>query len=152
MSSSSSVLKSLVTSSQRTFFHRHGFVVLQNTIFDVDGICQSSGNRQNSSDLVKNKSLLEQINRLHKSFEDCFDGKFNTGNYPDEWHWRKGISKPNATREICNGWKSDFHVREFVCGEKMGSVGVGLYPAWNSVRLAQDDLVWKVPMEVRILV
>ena len=25
--------------------------------------------------------------------------------YPDEWHWREGISLPSAPREICNAWK-----------------------------------------------
>ena len=26
------------------------------------------------------------------------------GIYPDEWHWREGISKPEKFREIVNAW------------------------------------------------
>ena len=44
--------------------------------------------------------IKDRMNRL-------FHGQFDTGVYPDEWHWRAGISKPNVTREICNSWKSD---------------------------------------------
>jgi len=32
--------------------------------------------------------------------------------YPDEWHWRPGLSLPGVTREICNGWKADSTVRK----------------------------------------
>jgi phytanoyl-CoA hydroxylase len=37
--------------------------------------------------------------------ERCFKGTFETGIYPDEWHWREGMSLPDITREICNAWK-----------------------------------------------
>lgn len=36
-------------------------------------------------------------------------------------------------------------MREFVFTKNLGALGAALYPDWPSVRLAQDDLVWKVP-------
>ena len=73
-----------------------------------------------------------------------FRGEFETGIYPDEWHWREGISKPNAAREICNAWKSDRTIAAIVLNEKIGRF-ISKVMGWESVRIAQDDLVWKVP-------
>jgi len=73
-----------------------------------------------------------------------FRGEFETGIYPDEWHWREGISRPNAAREICNAWKSDRSIASIVLAEKMGRI-ISQVMGWESVRIAQDDLVWKVP-------
>uniref|UniRef100_A0A6U3ZUB2 Phytanoyl-CoA dioxygenase n=1 Tax=Ditylum brightwellii TaxID=49249 RepID=A0A6U3ZUB2_9STRA len=75
-----------------------------------------------------------------------FRGIFDTGVYPDEWHWREGISFPHATREICNAWKSDRTVASVVLDESMGKL-VADITGWESVRVAQDDLVWKVPYD-----
>jgi phytanoyl-CoA hydroxylase len=44
--------------------------------------------------------------QLRDRVERLFEGHFDTGVYPDEWHWRKGISKESATKEIVNAWKS----------------------------------------------
>lgn len=30
-----------------------------------------------------------------------FRGEFDTGVYPDEMHWREGISRQDAPREVC---------------------------------------------------
>ena len=38
---------------------------------------------------------------------------YTAGVYPDEWHWREGISRHDAPREICNGWKVQKHSRLF---------------------------------------
>lgn len=32
-----------------------------------------------------------------------FRGEFDTGVYPDEMHWREGISRQDAPREVCCG-------------------------------------------------
>mmetsp|Transcript_23319 Transcript_23319/g.73083 ORF Transcript_23319/g.73083 Transcript_23319/m.73083 type:complete len:137 (+) Transcript_23319:187-597(+) len=42
---------------------------------------------------------------LREHYAALFRGDFPRGVYPDEWHWREGISKPDAFREIVNGWK-----------------------------------------------
>lgn len=73
-----------------------------------------------------------------------FRGEFDTGIYPDEWHWREGISRPDAAREMCNSWKSDRLIASIVLNEKLGQF-IAQVMGWESVRIAQDDLVWKPP-------
>ncbi len=119
-----------ITRSQREFFHRHGFLVL------------------NRERIISDNKL---ISGLHGSFERCFRGEFSTGLYPDEWHWRAGISKDHAVREICNGWKSDALVSSVVQSEEVGALGGMLYDSWKSARVGQDDLLWKVPCKQDII-
>lgn len=85
------------------------------------------------------------LSGLKRSLADCFEGKFSTGVYPDEWHWRAGISRDSAVREICNAWKSDHTVRSVVLNAHVGEIAGRLYDHWKSVRLGQDDILWKVP-------
>ncbi|KAL7533236.1 hypothetical protein ACHAWF_004410 [Thalassiosira exigua] len=73
-----------------------------------------------------------------------FRGAFDTGVYPDEWHWREGISRPDATREMCNAWKSDRTIASIILDEELGRL-VARIAGWDSVRVAQDDVVWKPP-------
>ena len=58
-------------------------------------------------------------------------GDFDTGIYPDEWHWRQGISLPGAVREICNGWKSDQCIRATVLDKRFGRIACELMQ-WQS--------------------
>ena len=75
-------------------------------------------------------------------FAGMFAGKFDTGVYPDEWHWREGISLPGAVREICNGWKSDSQIQQMVLDERFGKLACQLLGC-PSARVAQDSLIWK---------
>eukprot|EP01104_Vermistella_antarctica_P013689 TRINITY_DN4184_c0_g1_i3.p1 TRINITY_DN4184_c0_g1~~TRINITY_DN4184_c0_g1_i3.p1 ORF type:complete len:217 (+),score=20.84 TRINITY_DN4184_c0_g1_i3:143-793(+) len=78
-------------------------------------------------------------------FEGMFKGDFETGVYPDEWHWREGISKENVTREICNAWKSDrTAISPIVLSSTLGKI-VAEVKGWKGVRLGQDDIFWKPP-------
>jgi hypothetical protein len=82
---------------------------------------------------------------LHKRIPKLFAGEFETGVYPDEWHWREGISKQDGvTREMCNVWKSDRLVASIILQESLGKL-VAQIMDWPSVRIAQDDLIWKPP-------
>lgn len=58
--------------------------------------------------LILSQPILPQrlLQPLRDRCEGLFKGQFETGVYPDEWHWREGISMPQATREIVNAWKS----------------------------------------------
>lgn len=114
-----------ISATQRAFFHRNGFLVLDKTPL-----------------LSK-----EKIESLHKAFERCFRGEFSTGLYPDEWHWREGISKPDAVREICNAWKADREIQDIVCSASIGELGGALYADWPSARVGQDDMIWKIPAD-----
>ena len=74
-----------------------------------------------------------------------FRGSIETGIHPDEWHWRQGISRDDATREMCNGQISDSRVAAIILNEKIGEL-IADVMGWNSVRIAQDDLIWKPPI------
>lgn len=41
------------------------------------------------------------LNRVRVRLPLLFRGEFETGVYPDEIHWREGISKEDAPREVC---------------------------------------------------
>jgi phytanoyl-CoA hydroxylase len=77
---------------------------------------------------------------------NLFRGNFDTNVYPDEWHWREGISRDDAAREMCNTWKSSQKVASVVLHERIGQF-VARVMGWDSVRIAQDDLVWKPPQQ-----
>ena len=93
-----------------------------------------------SQRLLTKETCAEVRARLPRLFR----GEFDTGNYPDEWHWREGISRENAAREICNAWKSDRNIASVVLNEDLGRL-VANVMGWDSVRIAQDDVVWKPP-------
>ena len=69
-----------------------------------------------------NHRLLDQqtCGKVRDRLPRLFRGEFDTGNYPDEWHWREGISKEHAAREICNAWKSDKTIASVVLNEDVG--------------------------------
>ena len=86
----------------------------------------------------------EDRDALVAAFERLFKGDFDTGCYPDEWHWREGISKPEAFREIVNAWKSDDSVASVALDAAIGKRAAELM-GWRGARLAQDDVLWKPP-------
>ena len=101
----------------------------------------------------------KQIEAIVEKFPRLYKGDFETGHYPDEWHWREGISKESCTREICNGWKSDRTVAAAVLSERLGEVVCSImnstfssdsaeerkYLKWAGSRIGQDDVLWKPP-------
>ena len=89
----------------------------------------------------------EACQRVRDQMPKLFRGVFETGIYPDEWHWREGISRDDAAREICNSWKSDRTIASIVLNEDLGRF-VAEMMGWDSVRIGQDDLVWKPPSAV----
>ncbi len=77
--------------------------------------------------------IKDRMNRL-------FHGQFDTGVYPDEWHWRAGISKPNVTREICNSWKADTKIASIVLDEKIGGF-IASVMGWPSGELIDTNTI-----------
>ena len=104
------------------------------------------------------KSILKQfghflINRrcqtlgqflVKTTIPNLFRGKFDTNIYPDEWHWRQGVSRNDAAREMFNPCKSSRAIASIVFQEQLGQFVAGVM-GWDSVRIAQDDIVWKPP-------
>lgn len=87
---------------------------------------------------------LKTIEYLKLRYESLFRGDFETGIYPDEWHWRAGLSLPNVTREICNGYKSDRRVASVVLNRELAALAAESR-GWSSTRIGQDDVIWKPP-------
>ena len=84
----------------------------------------------------------ETVESLRSEFERLFQGEYETGIYPDEIHWRSGISKETATRELCNAWKASLMIRKVVCDPKLGALACTLMN-WKATRIGQDDVIHK---------
>jgi hypothetical protein len=82
--------------------------------------------------------------RLASRLEPIFHGEFETGIYPDEWHWRPRMSLPDITREICNGWKCDRTIASLVLSAEIGRISATL-AGWDGARIGQDSLWMKPP-------
>jgi len=93
--------------------------------------------------LILDKFLTNDFaNKILSRYELLFKGNFDTGNYPDEWHYREGMSLPDITREICNAWKCDLTIASLVLSEEIGRLCAQL-GGWDGTRLSQDDIWWK---------
>lgn len=57
---------------------------------------------------------------------------------------RQGLSRDDVTREMCNTWKCDRLIASVILCETIGEM-VSRITGWSSVRIAQDDLIWKPP-------
>ncbi|CAJ1933041.1 unnamed protein product [Cylindrotheca closterium] len=115
------------------------------------GYTSNTGGNENS-DEVSLSTLIpilsdEMRQVLIQTLPDLFAGTFETNVYPDEWHWRAGISRPDATREMCNSWKSSRTIASVVLNENLGKF-IADVMQWDSVRIAQDDIVWKPPQPI----
>ena len=82
--------------------------------------------------------------RLSDRIEPLFHGNFETGIYPDEWHWRPGLSLPDVTREICNAWKCDLAIASLVLSAEVGRLTATL-AGWEGARIGQDSMWMKPP-------
>ncbi len=97
---------------------------------------------QNGYLLIPDFNPRDQIEIVTNRFESLFRGEFETGLQPDEWNWREGVSPPDLTRQICNGWKSDTAIAKLVTNEKVGEI-CALLMNWPGARINQDNVIWK---------
>lgn len=94
--------------------------------------------------IVENLIDRTLVDELTRRIEPIFGGEFETGIYPDEWHWRKGMSLPDITREICNVWKSDLLFASVVLSAEVGRLAA-ILAGWPGARIGQDSLWMKPP-------
>ncbi|MFP4133617.1 MAG: phytanoyl-CoA dioxygenase family protein [Halothece sp.] len=95
--------------------------------------------------LVIEKLIDPDLVALLKSrIEPLFHGEFETGIYPDEWHWRPGMSLPDITRQMCNAWKSDRAIASVSLSAEVGRLCATL-ARWPGARIGQDSLWYKPP-------
>lgn len=52
---------------------------------------------------------------------------------------------------MCNCWKSDRLIASIILSETMGEM-VSQITGWSSVRIAQDDILWKPPLQAKTIV
>ena len=109
-----------LTEQQKTQFQEDGFLILENFL---------------PSELIT--QLIEHMSPL-------FYGQFETGIYPDEWHWRPQLSLPDVTREICNAWKCDLTIASLVLSAEVGRLTATL-AGWSGARIGQDSMWIKPP-------
>ena len=108
-----------ITGKQVEQFHRDGFLVVENLL---------------PSDLVS---------RLASRFERLFSGEFETGTYPDEWHWNPHLGKPGAAGQMTGVWKCDRTLASVMLSAKIGWIAATL-EGWSGARLLSDD-IWQKP-------
>jgi len=108
-----------LTESQIAQFHQDGFVILENLLDD------------------------ELVNRLVDRVEPLFSGEFETGVYPDEWHWNPYLGLPGAAGQMTSVWKSDRAIASVVLSAEIGRICAAL-GGWSGSRLLGDSL-WRKP-------
>jgi len=101
--------------------------------------------RKNGFLIINNVIPLELVNKIKAKYDGLFAGKFETGIYPDEWHWREGLSLPDVTREICNAWKSDRLIASLVLSSGLGRMCSQLGNWTSGARIGQDAIWYKPP-------
>ncbi|MEM0981445.1 MAG: phytanoyl-CoA dioxygenase family protein [Cyanobacteria bacterium P01_H01_bin.58] len=100
-------------------FHQDGFLVVENLL---------------------DSGLAEQ---LSNRFDALFAGTFDTGVYPDEWHWNPYLGKPGASGQMTGVWKCDRALAAVITSARIGQIAAAL-EGWSGARLLGDD-IWQKP-------
>lgn len=101
--------------------------------------------------ILENFLPLDLTEQIIQRAEPLFAGNFETGIYPDEWHWRPGLSRPDITRQMCNAWKCDLTVASLVLSAEVGRISATL-AGWSGARIGQDCLWMKPPGATEIAI
>ncbi|WP_323366792.1 phytanoyl-CoA dioxygenase family protein [Leptothoe sp. PORK10 BA2] len=108
-----------MTTGQIEQFHRDGFLVVEDLL---------------PPDLVE---------RLVARFDPLFAGDFETGIYPDEWHWNPYLGKPGAAGQMTGVWKCDRTLFSAMMSPAIGHMAATL-EGWHGARLLADG-IWQKP-------
>ncbi|MGB3671215.1 MAG: phytanoyl-CoA dioxygenase family protein [Phormidesmis sp.] len=108
-----------VTAEQIQQFRRDGFLVIEN-LFSP-----------------------EQVEKLLQRFDALYAGEFETGIYPDEWHWNPHLGLPAVAGQMTGVWRCDRTLAAMVMSEKAGQIAAML-EGWSGTRLLTDGL-WQKP-------
>ena len=93
--------------------------------------------------VVENLLESELVDRVLDRFEPLFSGEFETGVYPDEWHWNPYLGKPGAAGQMTGVWKSDRTLAEAATSARVGQIAAEL-SGWQGARLLSDG-IWQKP-------
>lgn len=108
-----------LTAKQIDQFHRDGFLVVENLL------------------------TAEQVERLVDRFEPLFAGEFETGVFPDEWHWNPYLGQPGAAGQMTGVWRCDRTVASVVMAPRPAQIAAAL-EGWSGARLLTDG-IWQKP-------
>ncbi|MDJ0690770.1 MAG: phytanoyl-CoA dioxygenase family protein [Xenococcaceae cyanobacterium MO_188.B32] len=100
--------------------------------------------KKNGFLVVENFIDSELAAVLRDRVEPLFHGNFETGIIPDEWQWRPGLSRSNASRIIVNAWKSDLTIASVALSAEIGRLCATL-AGWQGARIGHDSVWMKVP-------
>ena len=127
------------TALTQSFLHTNGFVHLPRVI---------SGSFHSFTHSPPLSSLLtialctcseDVVVAMQRRCDALFDGGYETGVYPDEIHYRKGVSKESAMRELNNVWKSDLLIKSVALSPLFGDIACSLM-GWKQARMAQGTV------------
>lgn len=86
----------------------------------------------------------ERVEQITERLDPLFATRFETGIYPDEWHGRPSLSKPNATRQMCGMWRCDRTIASFSLSAEIARLNATLM-GWAGARFATDACWIKPP-------
>jgi phytanoyl-CoA hydroxylase len=84
-----------------------------------------------------------QVEQISARLNPLFATHFETGIYPDEWHGRPGLSRPNATRQMAGMWRCDRTIASYSLSGQIARLNAELM-GWTGGRLA-NDCCWIKP-------
>ncbi|NJN86179.1 MAG: phytanoyl-CoA dioxygenase family protein [Leptolyngbyaceae cyanobacterium SL_7_1] len=108
-----------ISAEQIARFHADGFLVVEDLL-----------------DKATVDALVDRVSPL-------FAGEFETGVYPDEWHWNPYLGVPGGSGQMTGVWKSDRTLAAVILSEKIGQISA-LLGNWSGSRLLGDSL-WMKP-------
>lgn len=109
-----------ITQDQIAQYHQDGFLVIQDLI---------------PPDLVA---------QLVERFEPMFAGEFETGVYPEEWHWNPYLGKPGAAGQMTGVWRCDRTLASVLMSAKIAQMAAAL-EGWSGARFLADGMWIKPP-------
>ncbi|NJL22298.1 MAG: phytanoyl-CoA dioxygenase family protein [Leptolyngbyaceae cyanobacterium SM1_3_5] len=101
--------------------------------------------------LVLEKFLdRDRVSQIDDRLDPLFATRFETGIYPDEWHGRPGLSRPEATRQMVGMWRCDRTVASLSLSAEIARLNATLV-GWSGGRLAMDSCWIKPPNAPAVL-
>jgi ectoine hydroxylase-related dioxygenase (phytanoyl-CoA dioxygenase family) len=83
-----------------------------------------------------------EIERVRDHFARCFAHEWETGIAPDEVNYQPGVTPPDRTRQLCNGWKADRTIAATTLSARNAEFAAGL-TGEPGMRIFIDNMIWK---------
>ena len=112
-------IKAPLSVTQIEQFHRDGFLVVENLLDSTT------------------------VDHLVGRFDPLFAGDFETGVYPDEWHWNPYLGKQGEAEKMTGVWQCDRTLFSTMMSVKLGQMAATL-EGWDGARLLADG-IWQKP-------